>query len=69
MSEEIVYGRSEGFFPRFDRRPGNNKTNMHHCPGCGHGILHKLIAEAIQDFGIKDRTIMISPVGCTVFAY
>ena len=69
MSEEIVYGRSEGFFPRFDRRPGNNKTNMHYCPGCGHGILHKLIAEAIQDFGIKDRTILISPVGCSVFAY
>ena len=42
---------------------------MSYCPGCGHGILHKLIAEAIADFGIKDKTTLISPVGCAVFAY
>ena len=35
----------------------------------GHGVLHKLIAEAIDDLGIQDRTVMISPVGCAVFAY
>ena len=69
MSEKILYGRSSGFFPKFDRRPGPVKTNMHYCPGCGHGILHKLIAEAIADFGIQDRTIIIAPVGCAVFSY
>lgn len=69
MKEEIVFGRSKGFFDTFTRRPGPVKTNMHYCPGCGHGILHKLIAEAIEDFHIKDRTILISPVGCAVFAY
>ena len=69
MSEKILYGRSKGFFPSFERRPGPVKTNMHYCPGCGHGILHKLIAEAIEDFKIKDKTILISPVGCAVFAY
>ena len=67
--EKILYGRSNGFFPSFERRPGPIKTNMHYCPGCGHGILHKLIAEAIDDFGIKDKTIIIAPVGCAVFSY
>ncbi|MPM54361.1 hypothetical protein SDC9_101139 [bioreactor metagenome] len=69
MKSEVIYGRSQGFFDTFSRRPGPIKTNMHYCPGCGHGILHKLIAEAIQELGIKDRTILISPVGCSVFAY
>lgn len=67
--EKIKFGRSKGFFDTFSRRPGAIKTNMHYCPGCGHGILHKLIAEAIEDLGIKDRTVLISPVGCSVFAY
>lgn len=69
MSERIIKTRSAGFLKSFERRSGNIKTNMHYCPGCGHGILHKLIAEAIEDFGIKDRTVIISPVGCSVFAY
>lgn len=69
MADKILYGRSAGFFPTFERRPGPIKTNMHYCPGCGHGILHKLIAEAIQDFGIKDKPIIIAPVGCAVFSY
>ena len=69
MADKILYTRSKGFFPSFERRPGPIKTNMHYCPGCGHGILHKLIAEAIEDFGIKDKTILIAPVGCAVFSY
>lgn len=69
MADKVLYTRSKGFFPSFERRPGPIKTNMHYCPGCGHGILHKLIAEAIEDFGIKDKTILIAPVGCAVFSY
>ena len=65
---ERILGRSGGFLPQFDRGAGT-RFNMHYCPGCGHGVLHKLIAEAIEEFGIKDRTILISPVGCAVFAY
>jgi 2-oxoglutarate ferredoxin oxidoreductase subunit beta len=42
---------------------------MHYCPGCGHGVVHKLLAEVIQDLDIQDKTIGISPVGCAVFAY
>ena len=69
MSEKIKLGRPAGFFETFERRPGSIKKNMSYCPGCGHGILHKLIAEAIADFGIQDKTTLISPVGCAVFAY
>jgi len=42
---------------------------MHYCPGCSHGTVHKLIAEVIDEMGIQDKTIGISPVGCAVFAY
>ena len=69
MSERVKLGRPAGFFETFERRPGSIKKNMSYCPGCGHGVLHKLIAEAIADFGIQDKTTLISPVGCSVFAY
>ncbi len=39
------------------------------CPGCGHGILHKIIAECVDELGIREKTIGIAPVGCAVFAY
>lgn len=39
------------------------------CPGCGHGIAHRLVAEAIDYFGIREETIAVSPVGCAVFLY
>ena len=38
-------------------------TVMHYCPGCSHGTVHKLLAEVIDEMGIQDRTIGISPVG------
>jgi 2-oxoglutarate/2-oxoacid ferredoxin oxidoreductase subunit beta len=42
---------------------------MHYCPGCSHGVVHKLIAEVIEELGIQKEVIGISPVGCSVFAY
>jgi 2-oxoisovalerate ferredoxin oxidoreductase beta subunit len=45
------------------------KTSTHYCPGCSHGVLHKLIAEAMDDFGIRERTVFVSPVGCSVFGF
>ena len=42
---------------------------MHYCPGCSHGTVHKLVAEVIDELGMSDKTIGISPVGCSVFAY
>lgn len=44
-------------------------TQMHYCPGCGHGTIHRLIAEVIDELGLRERTIGVAPVGCAVFAY
>ena len=46
-----------------------NDTPMHYCPGCPHGTVHKLVAEVVDEMGMRDKTIAISPVGCSVFAY
>jgi 2-oxoglutarate ferredoxin oxidoreductase subunit beta len=46
-----------------------NDTDMHYCPGCSHGVVHKLIAEVIEEMGLHEKTIAIAPVGCAVFAY
>lgn len=40
-----------------------------YCPGCGHGIIHRLVAEAIDELNIREKTIGVAPVGCSVFAY
>lgn len=53
----------------FERKGGSEPTATHYCPGCGHGVIHKLLGEVIDELGIRDRTVMISPVGCSVFAY
>ncbi len=45
------------------------ETRMRYCPGCTHGIAHRLIAEVIDELGIRDRTLAIATVGCSVFAY
>ena len=42
---------------------------MHYCPGCSHGTIHKLVAEVIDEMGMEGKTIAVSPVGCSVFAY
>lgn len=65
---EISHSKPETFYDHFDRKGGDLEVT-HYCPGCGHGVLHKLIAEAIEDLGIQDRTILVNPVGCSVFAY
>jgi 2-oxoglutarate ferredoxin oxidoreductase subunit beta len=46
-----------------------NDVNMHYCPGCAHGAVHKLVAEVIAEMGMEDKTVGVSPVGCAVFAY
>lgn len=46
-----------------------NDNEMHYCPGCSHGVVHKIIAELIQEMDMRERTIAIAPVGCAVFAY
>jgi 2-oxoisovalerate ferredoxin oxidoreductase beta subunit len=65
---EITHSRSASFYDRYERKGGDTEIT-HYCPGCGHGVLHKLIAEAIDDMGIQDRAILVGPVGCSVFMY
>ena len=64
-----VLEKPKAFYDKFERKGGANLETTHYCPGCGHGNAHKILAEAIVDFNIGDRTILISPVGCSVFAY
>ena len=45
------------------------EVNMHYCPGCSHGVVHRIIAELIDEMGLEDKTVGIAPVGCAVFAY
>jgi 2-oxoisovalerate ferredoxin oxidoreductase beta subunit len=68
MATEILQ-KPRGFCEIYEKKPGLDKVSTHYCPGCGHGNLHKLIAEALEDMELTDRTILISPVGCSVFAY
>jgi len=63
-----VHSKSEVFYDLYDRK-SELKHQTHYCPGCGHGIVHKLIAEALQGMGLQDNTILVNPVGCSVFAY
>ncbi len=53
----------------YTKTPVLNDTPMHYCPGCSHGVIHKLIAEVVEEMGIQETTIGIAPVGCAVFAY
>jgi 2-oxoglutarate/2-oxoacid ferredoxin oxidoreductase subunit beta len=53
----------------YDRPASLVDVPNHYCPGCGHGIIHKLIAQCIDDLGIQEKTILVAPVGCAVLAY
>jgi 2-oxoglutarate ferredoxin oxidoreductase subunit beta len=53
----------------FERTPVLKDCPTHYCPGCGHGIAHRLLAEVIDELDIQDRSIGIAPVGCAVLAY
>src|SRR5512133_3545035 len=55
----LVYERPEGF----------TDTPTHYCPGCTHGVAHRLVAEVLEEMSLLDKTIGVAPVGCAVFAY
>ncbi|MCC8176178.1 MAG: thiamine pyrophosphate-dependent enzyme [Bacteroidales bacterium] len=46
-----------------------NDNHMHYCPGCSHGVVHRIIAELVEEMGLEDHCVGIAPVGCAVFAY
>ena len=53
----------------FRKSPVLTDKVMHYCPGCSHGTVHSLVAEVIEELGIQEKTVGVSPVGCSVFAY
>ena len=60
------------FYRQFERHANAEGVKAHstaYCPGCGHGLANKYLAEAIDELGVQDRTVLISPVGCAVFLY
>jgi 2-oxoglutarate ferredoxin oxidoreductase subunit beta len=59
VEEKVVYQRPESL----------ESVPTHYCPGCTHGVAHRLVAEVLDELGVRERTIGISPVGCSVFAY
>lgn len=68
MLTSVRYRCPTTFYERFERK-GAQQWTTHYCPGCGHGLVHKYIAEAVAELGVQDRSILVSPVGCAVFAY
>jgi len=65
---QVIESKSPVFYDKYERK-SELQHQTHYCPGCGHGVVHKLIAEAVADMGVQDRAIFVSPVGCSVFAY
>ena len=53
----------------YERPDSLTDTVTHYCPGCTHGLAHRLIAEVLDEMGIREKTIGVAPVGCSVFAY
>ena len=53
----------------YDRPQGLTENKTHYCPGCTHGTIHRLIAEVIDELGMREKTIAVAPVGCSVLAY
>ena len=56
---QMIFARPESLLP----------TVTHYCPGCTHGVIHRMVAEVLDELGIRERTVGIAPVGCSVLAY
>lgn len=59
MEMEMISGRPKTLLP----------VPTHYCPGCGHGVIHRLVAEVIDGLGIREKTVVVAPVGCAVLLY
>jgi 2-oxoglutarate ferredoxin oxidoreductase subunit beta len=59
LIESLIYTRPDSL----------TRVSTHYCPGCTHGVAHRLIAEIIDEMGVREQTIGVAPVGCSVFAY
>ena len=53
----------------FEKTKGLTDNQLHYCPGCTHGIIHRLVAEVLEELGVLDKTVGVASVGCSVFSY
>ncbi len=53
----------------FEKTKGLTDNQLHYCPGCTHGIIHRLVAECLEELGVLDKTVGVASVGCSVFSY
>jgi len=65
---EVAHAKAQCLYESYERK-GELQHQTHYCSGCGHGTVSKMLARAIDELGIQDRTILVSPVGCSVFGY
>ncbi len=54
---------------KYQKTSGLTDRNTHYCPGCTHGILHKIVAEVLEELGVLEKTVGVASVGCSVFSY
>jgi len=64
----VAHSKAKSFYDRYERKQ-ELQHQTHFCPGCGHGVVHKMLAKAIDELGVQDRIILVGPVGCGVFTY
>ena len=69
MSTELVQNDVEAMECVYEKPDTLTDTRFHYCPGCGHGVVHRVLMEVVDELGIQDQTIGVAPVGCSVFAY
>ncbi len=65
-AQEVILQQSQVVY---QRPRALSEAPTHYCPGCTHGIIHRLIAEAIDELGIREKTVLVAPVGCSVLMY
>src|SRR3974390_721678 len=65
---DVLHQKAKSFYSTYTRK-AELQHQTHYCPRCGHGITHKLIAKALDELGLQNRTVLVNPVGCSVFGY
>jgi len=68
MDEKII-GKPKSLYDEFPRKGGSSPTATHYCPGCGHGIVHRLIAEVLEEMDLLQKSIAVAGTGCSGGAY
>jgi 2-oxoglutarate/2-oxoacid ferredoxin oxidoreductase subunit beta len=69
MDAELIQNDIETMDCVYEKPETLTDTRFHYCPGCGHGVVHRVLMEAIDELGIQEETVGVAPVGCSVFAY